>query len=139
MTHLIDRLEPWIVLAGRMLIAAIFVSAGWSKIGGYAGTLAYMESVGVPGALLPLVIAVELGGGLAIVFGLFTRLAALGLAGFSVVSAMLFHADADPMQQIMFMKNVAMAGGFLFLVAWGAGRYSLDARLAGRRAEESRS
>lgn len=139
MNHLIDRLEPWIVLAGRMLIAAIFVSAGWSKIGGYAGTLAYMESAGVPGALLPLVIAVELGGGLAIVLGLFTRLAALGLAGFSIVSAALFHADADPMQQIMFMKNVAMAGGFLFLVARGAGRYSLDARLAGRGAEESRS
>lgn len=133
MNDLIDRIGPWATLAGRILIAAIFVTAGWSKIGGYAATAAYMESAGVPGALLPLVILVELGGGLAIVFGLLTRLAALGLAGFSIVSAVLFHGAADPTQQIMFMKNLAMAGGFLFLVAQGAGRYSLDAWIAGRR------
>ena len=137
---MIDRIEPWVTLAGRVLIAAIFVTAGWSKVGGYAATQAYMESAGVQGILLPLVILVELGGGLAIVFGLLTRLAALGLAGFSIVSAALFHGAADPTQQIMFMKNLAMAGGFLFLVAQGAGRYSLDAWIAGRRlARESRS
>lgn len=132
MNTLLDTLKPWILVAGRVLIAAIFVTAGWSKIGGYAGTQAYMESAGVPGVLLPLVIALELGGGLAIVLGLLTRLAALGLAVFSVVSAALFHGGADPMQQILFMKNVAMAGGFLFLVAEGAGTISLDARLFNR-------
>lgn len=133
MTHpIIERAAPWILVAGRVLIAAIFVGAGWSKIGGYAGTQAYMASMGVPGALLPLVIALELGGGLAIVLGLLTRLAALGLAVFSVASAVLFHSAADPMQQILFMKNLAMAGGFLFLVAGGAGRISLDALIAAR-------
>lgn len=115
-------------LAGRILIAAIFVMAGASKIAGYAGTQAYMASQGVPGALLPLVIATELGGGLLVVLGLWTRLAAFALAGFSILSALLFHANiADPTQQIMLLKNFAMAGGFLFLVAHGAGALSLDA------------
>lgn len=118
-------------LAGRILLAAIFVLSGWSKIGGYAGTQGYMESMGVPGELLPLVIAVELGAGLLIVAGLWTRLAALALAGFTLLSALLFHANiGDPMQQIMFMKNLAIAGGFLILFARGAGPLSLDARRA---------
>lgn len=114
-------------LAGRVLISAIFILAGWGKIGGYAGTQGYMESVGVPGALLPLVIATELGGGLLVLAGLWTRLAAFALAGFSIVAAILFHANfTDGTQQIMFMKNLAMAGGLLFLVVHGAGRLSLD-------------
>lgn len=118
-------------LAGRILLAAIFLLSGWSKIGGYAGTQGYMESMGVPGALLPLVIAVELGAGLLIVAGLWTRLAALALAGFTLLSALLFHANiGDPMQQIMFLKNLAIAGGFLVLFARGAGPLSLDARRA---------
>jgi len=122
-------------LAGRILIAAIFIVAGWGKIGGYAGTAAYMESQGVPGALLPLVIATELGGGILIVLGLFTRYAALALAGFSIMAAVFFHANfMDPMQSILFMKNFAMAGGFLFLFARGAGPLSLDARLARSKA-----
>lgn len=129
MNNTLETLKPWILLAGRLLIAFIFVGAGWSKIGGYEGTQQYMQSVGVPGALLPLVIFVELGGGLAIILGLLTRLAAFGLAVFSIVSAVLFHGGADQIQQIMFMKNLAMAGGFLFLVAHGAGAISLDAKL----------
>lgn len=129
MNNTLETLKPWITLAGRVLIALIFVGAGWSKIGGYEGTQQYMASVGVPGALLPLVILLELGGGVAIVLGLLTRLAAFGLAVFSVVSAVLFHGAADQVQQIMFMKNLAMAGGLLFLVAHGAGAISLDARL----------
>ncbi|MGB1560594.1 MAG: DoxX family protein [Sinimarinibacterium flocculans] len=128
----LEAAQPWVELAGRLLIALIFVGAGWSKIGGYAGTQAYMESVGVPGALLPLVIFAELGGGLAIVFGLLTRIAAGGLAVFSIASAVLFHGGADPMQQIMFMKNLAIAGGLLFLVARGAGRISLDHKFFSR-------
>ncbi len=133
MNQALEKASPWIALAGRLLIAAIFIAAGWSKIGGYAGTQGYMESQGVPGALLPLVIAMEVGGGIAIVAGLLTRLAALGLAVFSVASALIFHTAADPMQQIMFMKNLAIAGGFLALVAFGPGRISLDALLAGRK------
>lgn len=116
-------------LAGRLLIALIFVVAGYGKIGGYDGTVGFMESMGVPGALLPLVILTELGGGLAIVLGFQTRLVATALAGFCVVSALIFHTAPDQVNQIMFMKNLAMAGGFLFLAANGAGAWSLDAKL----------
>jgi putative oxidoreductase len=116
-------------LVGRILIAAIFLLAGLNKIGGYAGTQGYMESMGVPGGLLPLVIAVEVLGAVAIIAGWHTRLFAFLLAGFSIVSALIFHrALGDPMQFILFMKNLAMAGGFLFLVARGPGDWSLDAR-----------
>lgn len=133
MNSFFDRYKAPLDLVGRLLMATIFVGAGYSKIGGYAATQGYMESMGVPGALLPLVIFAELGGGLAIVLGLLTRLAALGLAVFSIASAFVFHGgSADPMQQILFMKNLAMAGGFLFLVAHGAGRWSLDAKLFGK-------
>ena len=116
-------------LVGRVLIAAIFILSGWGKIAAYAGTQAYMQSAGVPGGLLPLVILVELGGGLAIVLGLYTRTVAAVLAGFSVIAGLLFHSGADQVSQIMFLKNVAMAGGFLFLVANGPGKLSLDAKL----------
>jgi putative oxidoreductase len=118
--------------AGRFLISLIFIVSGFNKIANFAGTQAYMESAGVPGILLPLVIAIELLGGLAVVFGWHTRLAAFLLAGFSLVSAVLFHANfGDQMQMIMFMKNLALAGGFLMIVAQGAGPYSLDNRREG--------
>ena len=114
---------------GRVLISLIFIVSGVSKISNFAGTQGYMESVGVPGALLPVVIAVELLGGLAIVVGWHTRVAALLLAGFSLLSAVLFHANfGDQMQMIMFMKNLALAGGFLMIVSHGAGPYSIDKR-----------
>lgn len=117
-------------LIGRVFIAAIFLMAGIGKLGaGYAGTQGYMESMGVPGILLPLVIALEIGGAILVIAGLFTRVTALSLAGFTVLSALLFHADfSDQMQMIMFMKNFAIAGGFLFLAASGAGGWSIDAR-----------
>lgn len=119
-------------LAGRILLAAIFIISGLGKIGTYAGTAAYMSSQGVPGALLPFVIATEALGGIAIVVGWRTRIAAFLLAGFSLLSALLFHANfADQMQMINFLKNVSIAGGFLLLVANGAGAWSLDRR-AGR-------
>lgn len=119
-----------IILAARVLLAQIFLVAGFGKLGaGYAGTQAYMEAMGVPGMLLPLVIALEIGGGLALVGGFMTRWAALALAGFTVASAVFFHASfGDQMQTIMFMKNLAMAGGLLLLYVHGAGSYSLDAR-----------
>jgi putative oxidoreductase len=116
-------------LLGRVLIAAIFLIAGLGKVTGYAATQGYMASMGVPGTLLPLVIALEVGGALAIIAGWQTRLVAFLLAGFSIVSALIFHsAPGDQTQFILFMKNLAMAGGFLFLVAHGAGDWSLDAR-----------
>lgn len=127
--NLIQRFAAPLDLAGRVLIAIIFVVAGYTKIGGYEGTAGYMESMGVPGALLPLVILVELGGGLAIVLGFQTRLVALALAGFCILSGVLFHNPADAAQQIMFMKNIAIGGGFLILAAHGAGAWSLDAKL----------
>lgn len=130
MNTIFERVNPWMDLAGRILIALIFVIAGYDKIGGYEATQAYMAATGVPSGLLPLVILTELGGGLLIIFGLFTRYAAFALAGFSILSGILFHGDsADPMQQILLLKNVAMAGGFLFLVVHGAGPISLDRRL----------
>jgi putative oxidoreductase len=130
---LMDAFKPWVELAGRVLLALIFVVAGAGKIGGYEGTVGYMEAFGVPGMLLPLVIAAELGGGLALIAGLLTRWAAAGLALFSVVSALIFHADfSDSMQQILFMKNVAMAGGLLLLVVHGAGALSIDQKFLNR-------
>jgi len=115
---------------GRVLLATMFFMAGLSKITGYAGTQGYMEAMGVPGMLLPLVIALEVIGGLAIMLGFKTRLVAFALAGFSIVSAVLFHADfSDQMQMTMFMKNISIAGGFLILVAQGPGAYALDNRV----------
>ncbi|MBZ8133494.1 DoxX family protein [Afifella sp. IM 167] len=114
-------------LVGRVLLAFMFVLAGFSKIGGFAGTQQYMESVGVPGALLPLVILVELGGGLLVALGLFSRWAALALAGFCVAAAFLFHfSPDDQMAMISFQKNLAIAGGFLMLTAFGPGAWSFD-------------
>ena len=119
-----------ITLASRILIALIFVIAGFGKIMGYEGTQQYMAAMGVPGALLPLVILAELGGGLALIAGFLTRWVALALAIFSVVTAFIFHGNfADQMQQIMFLKNLAMAGGLLMVFAHGAGSFSLDAKL----------
>ena len=124
---MLEKLNPLFDLAGRIFLAILFVPAGWGKISGYAGTQGYMESVGAPGALLPLVILVELGGGLALLLGWQSRIVAFLLAGFSLVSALLFHFHPeDQMQMINFTKNIAIAGGLLFLVANGAGAYSLD-------------
>ncbi|MFT7558977.1 MAG: putative oxidoreductase [Flavobacteriales bacterium] len=117
--------------AGRFLLASIFIMSGLNKISAYTGTQGYMEAMGVPGALLPIVIALEVLGGIAIVIGWQARFVALALAGFSVVSAALFHADfSNQMQMMMFMKNLTIAGGFLMIVTHGAGAYSLDRRRA---------
>lgn len=120
-------LNAALIIVARVLMAWIFIGAGLSKLGaGYAGTQGYMASVGLPWELLPLVILLEVGGGLALVLGFQARLAALALAIFSIVSAFMFHGAADQMQQIMFMKNLAMAGGLLAFTVFGAGRLSLD-------------
>ena len=116
-------------LVARIFLGHIFLLAGVSKIGGYEATQGYMDAMGVPGMLLPLVILLEIGGGLAIIAGWKTKWAAMALAGFSVVAAALFHNNfGDQMQMILFMKNIAIAGGFLLLASYGAGAYSLDNR-----------
>ena len=115
-------------LLGRIGLSLIFILSGWSKLAAYAGTEQYMQAMGVPGALLPLVIALEIGGGLAVLAGVFTRSAALALGLFSLAAGVLFHADlADQNQFIHLMKNVALGGGFLLLAANGAGAFSVDA------------
>lgn len=126
-----NQLNPLFNLGGRVLIAAIFVISGIGKLGAYEGTQSFMASMGVPGALLPLVIAFEIFAGLLVAVGYQARLAAFLLSGFSLVTAVLFHGDlGDQMQSILFWKNVAIAGGFLFIVANGAGPWSLDERRA---------
>lgn len=112
-------------LIARALLAYIFLVAGWGKLTAYSATVGYMEAMGVPGALLPLTILVEFGGGLALFFGFQARFAALGLGVFSVITAFIFHGGAE--DAINFMKNFAMAGGLFFLMLHGAGKLSLDA------------
>ncbi|MEC9367484.1 MAG: DoxX family protein [Pseudomonadota bacterium] len=123
------QLDPWFKAIGRVLLSLIYVWSGAAKLIGYAGTAQYMESKGVPGLLLPLVILTELGGGLAVLVGWQTRWAALALAGFTLLAALLFHFDfGDRMQSIQFMKNLGLAGGFLLLAAAGPGALSLDGK-----------
>jgi len=120
-------------LGGRVLLASLFLISGLGKIGAYAGTAGYMSALGVPAALLPIVIATEVLGAIAIIVGWRTRITAFLLAGFTLLSALLFHNNfADQIQMIMFLKNVAIAGAFLLLVANGAGALSLDHRFARR-------
>ena len=116
-------------LVARLFLGQIFLLSGIFKISGYEGTQGYMDAMGVPGMLLPLVILLEIGGGLAIIAGWQTKLVSIALAAFTVVAAVIFHNNlSDQMQMIMFMKNVAIAGGFILLAINGAGGYSLDSR-----------
>ncbi len=122
-------MDKYANLAGRILLAHIFLLAGLNKITGYSGTQGYMEAMGVPGMLLPLVILLEIGGAVALIVGWQTRWAAYALALFSIVAAVIFHSNlADEIQMILFMKNWALAGGLLVLAANGAGAFSLDQR-----------
>ena len=133
-------MQAFSALAGRVGLSLIFVLSGIAKISAYAGTQQYMAAAGVPGFLLPFVIALEVGGGLAILAGVFTRQAAVALALFSVASALLFHANlADQNQFIHFMKNLTIAGGFLALAANGAGAISVDALRLRRKTAVARA
>ncbi|MDL4915299.1 MAG: DoxX family protein [Enterobacterales bacterium endosymbiont of Blomia tropicalis] len=115
------------LLLARILMPVLFITAGWGKITGYAGTQQYMEVMGVPGFMLPLVILLELGGGLAILFGFLTRFTALFTAGFTILTALLFHSNfAEGVNQLMFIKNLTIAGGFLILGLVGPSAYSID-------------
>jgi putative oxidoreductase len=133
-----NALQNPLSLTGRILLALLFLPAGLSKFGGFAGTAGYIASKGLP---LPevaaaIAIVIEIGGALALLAGFGTRLAALVLAVFTLVATVIFHnywampADAQMMQQLMFFKNIAVVGGLLVLAAWGAGAWSVDAKRA---------
>ena len=123
-------------LIGRLLLAALFLPAGLSKIGGFDGTVGYIASAGLPMPQLAAVvaIAVEVLAPTALILGWGTRWAALVLALFTLVATLGFHnfwampADQAYLQQLMFFKNIAVVGGLLVLAAHGAGALSLDAR-----------
>ncbi len=114
-------------LVGRVLISVMFIMSGYSKIGGYEGTQGYMESVGVPGLLLPAVIAVELLGGIAVLIGYQTKIAAILLGGFTFLAAVIFHTDfSQQVQMFFFMKNLAITGAFLLLFVHGPGQWAVN-------------
>jgi putative oxidoreductase len=124
-------LENFTELAGRVLLASLFLLSGLSKLGAYTATAGYMSAFGVPSALLPAVIATEVLGAIAIMLGWQTRVVAGLLAVFSVLTAIAFHSNfGDQIQMIMFLKNVSIAGGFLLLVANGSGPLSVDRHFA---------
>ena len=134
-----DSIKAPALLAGRILLSILYITSGWGKITGYAGTAGYMDAMGVPSILLPLVILTELGGGLLILVGYQTRIAAFLLAGFTLLAGYLFHYLAitgtagqemmDMNNWLSFMKNITIAGGFLALVGSGGGALSVDAKL----------
>lgn len=124
------------LLVARILLSFMFITSGMAKLGDVSGTMAYVESGGLPGIFAYPAIALEILGGIAILVGWQTRIAVLALAGFAVVSAVLYHyipaQNLEGMeamgQMINFNKNLTIAGGFLALAAAGAGAWSLDAR-----------
>lgn len=129
-----DATKDGAALAGRILLATLFAMSGIGKIGGFAGTAAYMTSKGLPVAelLLLATIVVELGGGIAIVAGWKTRWAAIALFLFTGIATAVFHnfwaapADQAQLEQIQFLKNLAIMGGLLVLFGMGPGRFAMD-------------
>lgn len=124
------NITKWATPIGRVMLSSIFLLSATMKLMDYSGTEAYMVSMGVSAKLLPIVIMTEMILPLAVIIGFYTRLAALGLAVFSVMAALSFHFNfSEPMQTVMFMKDITIAGGFLLLVGQGGGYYSIDQRL----------
>lgn len=114
-------------LIARIFLAQIFLLSGIFKISGYEGTQNYMDAMGVPGGLLPLVIALEIAGGLVLMVGWQTKWASLVLASFTLIAAAVFHSNLDDqMQTIMLMKNIAIIGGLILLAIHGPGALSID-------------
>ncbi|UUZ64300.1 DoxX family protein [Polaromonas sp. P1-6] len=134
---MLASLQNPLSLIGRVLLALLFVPAGFGKIGGFAGTAGFIASKGVPLPELAAAaaIGVELGLGLLLLVGFQTRWAALGIAFFTVVITFIFHnywavpAEQVMMQQLMFFKNIAVIGGLLTVAAWGAGAWSVDGKI----------
>jgi len=124
-----STVQKFVELVGRILLMVLFLLSGVGKIGQYAGTADYMASAGVSGSLLPLVIITEIAGAVLVIIGWRTRLVSLLLAGYTILAALIFHGNvSDPNQMVHFLKNLSIAGGFLLLVANGAGPLSLDQR-----------
>ena len=122
-------MDKGLSIAARVLMSLIFIIAGWGKLTGFSGTVGYFASLGLPmpSIITPLVILIELGGGLALLVGFKTRWVAAVLALFSIGSALIAHTNfADMNQMNNFLKNLAMAGGFLMFVRHGAGSPSVD-------------
>lgn len=121
-------------LVGRVLLALIFIIAGFGKITGFEGTVGYIQSVGLPVPQVAAVVAiiVELGGGIMLAIGWKARWAAAALFIFTLAAGVIFHAfwsspaDQAMMQQIQFMKNLAIMGGMLYIVVYGSGPLSVD-------------
>ena len=134
-----NALQTPFTLIGRLLLALLFLPAGISKIGGFAGTVGYISSKGLPMPEVGAVVAilVEVVGGLALIAGFGTRIAAVVLAVFTLVATFIFHnywgvpAEQAFVQQLMFFKNIAVVGGLLVLAAYGAGGWSVDAKRQG--------
>lgn len=134
-----DSLKNPLSLLGRLLFAVLFLPAGWGKLTHFAGSVGYTASGGIPMPEVATAVAlvIEIGGSLALIFGLGTRWAALALALFTLVASFFFHnywgvpAEQVMIQQLMFFKNMAVVGGLLTLAAWGAGDWSLDAKRKG--------
>jgi putative oxidoreductase len=128
-------ISPAAALVGRLMLVAVFLVEGWIKINGYAAAVAYMQKFLVPGELLPVAIMVEVIGSVLIIAGWQTRFAALALAGFSILAAALFHNNLSVANEALhFWKDIGLAGGFLLLVAFGPGEWSLDEKMSARRA-----
>ena len=122
------------LLVGRVLMGILFVVAAIGKLGDVASFAGYMASGGIPAILAWPVVLFELGFGLALIAGFQTRIVAYALGAFCVVSALLYHFDpANQMQMNQFLKNLALAGGYIALAAAGAGAWSVDAKLTQRR------
>jgi len=133
MNNSTNNAQSALPLVGRILLAVIFILSGLSKLAAPGGTQGYIASAGLPAPVLAYLVAVvvELGGGVLLLVGYRTRLAAAALAIFSVAAALFFHhALGDQNQFIHFMKNLAIAGGLLQVVAFGAGSFSMDRRRA---------
>ena len=133
-----DKLQSPLTLVGRLLLALLFLTAGIGKLTGFAGTVGYIDSVGLPMPTMAAIIAliVEIAGGLALIAGFGARIAALVLAVFTLVASFFFHnywalpADQQLIPQLLFLKNIAVVGGLLTLAAWGPGAWSMDERSA---------
>ena len=120
----------FIEVLGRIFLSLIFLLAGVGKIFNYEGTIDYMESFGVPGYLLVPAIIIEILLPLLVIVGYKTKLASIILSLFAILLAIIFHTDfSNQMQLMSFLKNFAIAGGFLIIFARGAGKYSIDQRL----------
>ncbi|GKX53770.1 DoxX family protein [Budvicia aquatica] len=126
-----QNLNNLAILIARILMPILFIVAGYGKLGdAYAGTQQYMQAMGVPGFFLPLTILLELGGGLAVMFGFLTRTTALFTVIFTLATAFIFHINfAEGANQLMFMKNLTIAGGYLLLAVSGPGAWSIDGLL----------